>query len=352
MKSVVNLKSDVYYHGVYWNNYSPVVEYMCKNFTGNPKKWWVEDFKERYAQKPFEKALFLNCGDGRWERDFIDKKIVKKVTAFDVSPDLIQKAKTLKGKRPIKYFVADANKVDFPRDKFDLVVNYAALHHTQYINRMCRILAGTIKPDGIFVNFEYIGPHRNQYPLGEWILANLVNRNLPEFVRQDLRYPSLPTMLYMDPSEAIHSELIMKSIKRYFRIIEKYDTGGGVAYLLLTHNSRTAKLPVKKIRSSIDRILYYDNLFSRLHLVPQLFTYFVARSNKEALKNRSLNLRYQNEEKSRERFADKRRGVYSFIDYLKLIYNCKTLRGRLSLLFRYPYLENTAFLIKKISSTF
>ena len=242
--------------------------------------------------------------------------------------------------------------MDFPKDKFDLVVNYAALHHTQYVNRMCRILAHTIKPNGIFVNFEYIGPHRNQYPLGEWILANLVNTNLPEFIRQDLRYPSLPTMLYMDPSEAIHSELIMKSVKRYFRIIEKNDTGGGIAYLLLTHNSRTSKLPVKKIRPYIDRILYYDSLFSRLRLVPQLFTYFVARSNKEALKNRSLNLRYQKEEKARERFADKRRGVYSFIDYLKLIYNCKTLRGRLSLLLRYPYLENATFLVKQISSSF
>jgi ubiquinone/menaquinone biosynthesis C-methylase UbiE len=352
MKSVINLKSDVYYHGIYWNNYPLVVDYMSKNFTGDSKKWWVEDFKVRYALKPFKHGLFLNCGDGRWERDFVDKKIVKKITAFDVSPDLIKKAKKLKGKRPIRYFVSDVNKVDFSKNEFDLVVNYAALHHTQFINRISRVLAKCLKPDGVFVNFEYIGPHRNQYPISQWIFTNLVNGSLPSFARQKLGYPHLPTMLVMDPSEAVHSELIMESVARYFNVIEKHDTGGGIAYLLLTHNRNTAKMQPKKLDPIIRKILYWDRLLTKLHLVPQLFTYFVATARKENLSKGKVNTRFQKEENQREDLAGKRRGAYSFVDYLKLVKNGRSFREKIYLLIRYPYLENIIFLLKKVAFGF
>lgn len=348
MKSVVNLQSDVYYQGTYWNDYSRVVEYMCKNFTGDKKVWWVEDFKKRYAETPFQHALFLNCGDGRWERDFIDKKIVEKITAFDISPDLISKAKKAKGKRNIQYFVADANKINFPSNKFDLVVNYAALHHTQYINRICRIIARALTPKGIFLNFEYIGPHRNQFPLLEWLLLKKVNRLLPDKVRQDLHYPHIPTMLVTDPTEAIHSELIITSVKRYFNIIEKHDTGGGIAYPLLTHNQRLRKFPERKINKYIDLVLKFDKKYSKLSLVPQLFTYFIAIPNKKTIKNKYKCNIYQKEENERERLSELRRGTYSFVDYLKLIKNCQNLRQRIYLFRRYPYLKNIVTIWKKV----
>jgi ubiquinone/menaquinone biosynthesis C-methylase UbiE len=282
----------------------------------------------------------LNCGDGRWERDFIDQKIIKRATAFDVSPDLIETAKKAKGKRSIEYFVADANKVNFPNNKFDLVVNYAALHHTQYINRICRILAHTLKPGGIFVNFEYIGPHRNQFPIVQWLLAHRVNYLLPNFFKQDLHYPHIPTMLVMDPTEAIHSELIVKTVKRYFDIIEKHDTGGGIAYLLLTHNQKVSRLPVKKVNKYIDKILRHDERYSRFSLVPQLFSYFIARPDKAAIRDTKKVKTYQDKENARERLAAQRRGVYSFVDYLKLVKNCRTLKEGMYLLSRYPYLVN------------
>jgi ubiquinone/menaquinone biosynthesis C-methylase UbiE len=352
MKTVINLKSEVYYHGIYWNDYKPVVEYMCKNFTGDKNKWWVEDFKERYAAKPFEHALSLNCGDGRWERDFIDKKIVKKITAFDVSPDLIKKANELKDKRGIKYFVADANKVNFRSNQFDLIINYAALHHTQYINRMCRVLSSALKPGGVFVNFEYIGPHRNQYPFIEWVLLHFVNNKLGDKFKQNLHYPHIPTMLATDPTEAIHSELIINTVKRYFNIIEKHDTGGAIAYPLITHNKKMISLPKKEVYNVIPDILKFDENYSNLHLVPRLFSYFIATPDKKSLKNKLVIKKYIAEENQREALASKRRGVYSFIDYLKLVKNNKTLKGRVYLLLGYPYFVDSVFVVKKIFGLF
>ena len=82
MKSVINHNSDIYYKGKYWNDFPKVLEYISKNFTGDKNKLWVEDFKERFAQKPFKHGLFLNCGNGWVEREFIDRCIVDKASAF------------------------------------------------------------------------------------------------------------------------------------------------------------------------------------------------------------------------------------------------------------------------------
>lgn len=242
MKSVTNLNSKVYYHGQYWNDIPIISEYIQKRLTGDENKSWIMNFKEKYASKPFGHALFLNCGDGRWEREFIDRKIVKKVTAFDVSPSLIKKAKELKGKRNIAYLLKDANTVTFGENSFDLVVNIAGFHHVQYLNRLCLILAKSLKRNGLLVSYDFVGPYRNQYSLLNWFLINLVNRKLPKNIRKPkLGYPHLPTMLVTDPTEAIHANLINRTIGRYFVILDKRDVGGGIAYELFTHNSNFSK---------------------------------------------------------------------------------------------------------------
>lgn len=133
---------------------------MQENFTGDKNKGWMQDFKERFCGKPFEHGLALNCGNGWVERDFIDVGLVKRITAFDYSMDLFRSAKRDKGDRPISYFRTDINRIDFGENQFDLVINVAALHHVQYINRLARILAGAIKDHGIMVNFDYIGQAR------------------------------------------------------------------------------------------------------------------------------------------------------------------------------------------------
>jgi len=335
-KSVVNLNSDVYYRSTYWNDIPLVFEYMSENFTGDKKVWWVDDFKRRYAKKPFEHGLFLNCGDGRHEIEFYDKKIIKRITAFDVSPDLIKTARKGKGGRNINFFVGDANKIKFKNNEFDLVVNIAALHHVQFLNRLCRILANCLRPEGVFVNFEYIGPHRNQYPPVQWLLISLIQRHLPKKAkREKFGYPHVPTMLVTDPTEAIHSELIRKTIARYFRITERHDTNGGIAYELLTHNENIFKLSKKGQKETVERILYLDRLLTRLRLVPPLFTYFIAKSEKEVLKNDYLVKEYQKSEDEREFEASRLDGTYRLIDYVRLIVNCKNTRDRIYMIIKY-----------------
>ena len=312
--------SQIYYHGSYWNEFQPVLEYMCENFTGDKNKWWVQDFKERFCQKPFEHGLVLNCGNGWVEREFIDKGMVERVTAFDYSMDLLRVAEKEKGERPIFYFRTDVNIIDFGEDQFDLIINVASLHHVQYINRICRIMCAALTENGILVNFDYIGPHRNQYPLKQWFYINQVNRLLPDSVKKSpIIKPHLPTMVYSDPTEAIHSELIIESLSRYFEIFERHDTGGGIAYELLTHNPKLENVPADELDFHINRILMLDNEYTNLKRVPPLFSYFLAKPRKSVLLDERKLEQYQKEENLREEKARKRHGVYSISQYFFMI---------------------------------
>lgn len=322
MKSIINQNSDIYYKGNYWNDLPKVLEYMSQNFTGNKDKYWVDDFKERFAKKPFKHGLFLNCGNGWVERDFIDKNIVLEATAFDYAKELLKIAKEKKGNRKIKYFQADVNKVDFKENQFDLIVNVAALHHVQYINRLSFVLAKCLKKYGIFVNFDYIGPHRNQYPLKQWYYINKINNSLPDNIKKSpLDYPHLATMLHHDPTEAIHSELIFESLSYFFDIFERHDTGGGIAYMILTHNTKLNKIRQKILDKYINKILTADKYYTDSGKVPSMFSYFIAKSKKEVLLDKHRVKFIKDRENLREKNAESLAGVYTKYDFLKLIYH-------------------------------
>lgn len=322
MGTIVNKNSSIYYKGSYWNDFPKVLEYMSQNFTGHKDKYWVDDFKERFAKKPFKHGLFLNCGNGWVERDFIDKKIVSEATAFDYAKELLEIAEQKKGKRRINYFQADVNKVNFEKDQFDLIVNVAALHHVQYLNRLSFVLAKSLKSNGLLVNFDYIGPHRNQYPLKQWYLIRKINNSLPDYIRKDpLDYPHLATMLHHDPTEAIHSELIFESLSHYFDVFERHDTGGGIAYMILTHNAKLNYVKKRVLDKYIEEILTADKYYTDLGKVPSMFSYFIAKPKKEVLADRGKVKFFQEQEDSRERNAELLAGVYTKYDFLKLFYH-------------------------------
>ena len=338
MVSTIPTDSNIYYHGDYWNDIPEVIAYMHKKFSGDPEVSWISDFKNRYAHKPFKHALFLCCGNGWLEREFIDEKIVKKATAFDYSQDLLDQALKAKGNRDISYFQADVNTIEFEENQFDLIVNCAALHHVQYIDRLMKVLLKSCQSQGYFLNFDYIGPSRNQYGAKQWKHIINLNKQLPEYIRHgNLHYPHLPTMLVSDPTEAIHSALIIPTMTNYFKLIEKNDTNGGLAYMLLTHNKKIKNLHPKLRKYWVKQILLQDNYLTNMREVPVMFSYFIAKPNKKILKNRHLLTQLRQIEESRENKAADRLGTYSLPDYLLVKYNpfIHQSKARLSKLFRY-----------------
>jgi SAM-dependent methyltransferase len=312
--------SGVYYSSVYWNDFPRVLEYICENCTGDPGKWWINDFKERYcADGPFRHGLFLNCGNGWVERDFFDRGIVQRATAFDYSIDLLREAGRQRADRSIDYFQADVNLVEFQADSFDLVVNVGAIHHAQYVNRLFRVLCRAMTQNAVLVNYDYVGPARNQYSFTHWRMIKRVNASLPPAVRKDLICrPHLPTMLHDDPTEAIHSDLTLEAMERHFELTERHDIGGGIAYEILTHNRKAHALPAPEVNPHLDRLLAIDRDYTNAGRVPTLFSYFIARPRKSSLADPAMMV-HQEAEDRREAAAARRRGTYSSRDHLRVV---------------------------------
>jgi SAM-dependent methyltransferase len=308
----VNDNSEVYYSGIYWNDYEVVRKRWNVQISGDPSRDWFDHFVASTG-RTFRRALILNCGNGWVERDLLARGLIAEAVGTDYSQALLDEADAAarEGGLPLTYHQANINTDPLPPGEFDLVVNHAAGHHIAALDRVFREICETLPEDGWFVHLDYVGPHRNQYRLDAWEELAAVNQEVPEALRQDLAYPPLTVMLIVDPTEAVHSELIVETFHRYFAERQFTALGGAIAYPLLTHNARmwNTEDEVEQARW-VDHILKADDVFLEAHPESTLFAYFAGTPKKAVLAQADLLSEWEAEEVRREEQARGRGGEY------------------------------------------
>jgi len=305
-------QAGVYYTGIYWNNHKVVRDHLSSCVSGDSGTGWIQYFANTVGRK-FKKALFLNCGNGWVERDFLKYDIFDEAVGLDCSEELLGQAQALTDEKglPLRYYKVDINDAEFIEDGFDLVVNHAAAHHITLIDKVFRKICDTLTPEGVFLSYDYVGPHRNQYTLDAWQRLWEINNQLPQELRHpSLRYPHYPSMLRMDPTEAIHSELIKDMFFRYFHCDKWVPLGGAIAYPLLTHNSAMNEAPEDVSNSWVKIILDKDIAYLEQDPVSTLFAFFHGRPNKAVLSDCQALSSWQEQELAREAQATINGGRY------------------------------------------
>jgi SAM-dependent methyltransferase len=308
----VNVNDGVYYDSGYWNDFDAVQQMFRQRISGGTHAPWFGDFFDRHGG-PFHRALSINCGNGWVERDMVASGVVKEAVGIDFSDTLLHTARAEAAALglPLNYHQMNTNDAAFPAQEFDLVVNYAAAHHIAMIDRVFREICRLLPEDGWFLSFDYVGPHRNQYSSAAWERAWALNKESPEGLRQSMDYPHVPTMVQIDPTEAIHSELIVETLHRYFHVERFVPLGGAVAYPLLTHNERLFACDDSAAQAAwVDQVLRVDEEFLAEHPDSTLFAYAVATPNKEALTRAADLATWEREETAREDEARANGGVY------------------------------------------
>ena len=298
-----------YYRDRYWNELAAVNEYVQRRATGEPLTDWIGHLGAWHG-RPFARALILNCGNGWVERLLVDRGVVAEAVGIDISPELLADAERAAEDRPLRYHRLDVNEAAFPEGGYDLVVNHAAAHHISHIDRVFRAIATALGPEGVFVSWDYVGPHRNQYPGGMWEAAHRVNLALPGHLRSPMHYPSIDDMLRGDPTEAIHSELVLATLRRYFAVDHERALGGGIAYLLLTHNAAFLDSPSSEMAPWLELILDHDAAYTDAAPERTLFAYVIARPEPAALADPSALTAWSTEEREREQRAVANGGRY------------------------------------------
>jgi SAM-dependent methyltransferase len=309
----VNENSDVYYRDDYWNDLDCTNRMVNRRISGDETINWWRHFAGRTG-RVFERALVLNCGNGWVEREMLDAGFVKEAVGVDCSDSLLQEARAAADVRPILYVLMNINSTPLPTDlgPFDLVVNHAAAHHVTRLDRVFRNICTLLPEDGWFISLDYVGPHRNQYSADAWDEAWKLNRTLPENVRQTMEYPLLDLFVQIDPTEAVHSELIEETLHRYFHVAEFVPLGGALAYPVLTRNAQLfsdAVDPNERERWG-EVVLDRDAEYLAAHPGSSLFAYFAGQPDKDVLSDHESLADWQRAEDAREALAAENGGRY------------------------------------------
>jgi len=282
-KSLINseegqsIQNYSHYTDKYWNDLERVVEYKNELATGNKNIHWIDDILTRFQDYiPFENVLIVGCGNGWLERRLYDNGVSKNFEAFDISEKYIQQAEQEKGNRPIKYFIDDINNLqNINSKKYDAVFNFAILHHATEIENAMKKLAGCLKPNGLMFNEEYVGPAKNQYDDKHLELMLDVNSDLPEqFRSKNTLRPPLANFR-IEPTEAIHSDLVRPVFEKYFDIVYERNLNGGIAYQILWNNIEKFDNSDPEARKWLEYLLENDRKLSSDGKVPILFWYGV-----------------------------------------------------------------------------
>jgi SAM-dependent methyltransferase len=233
---------------LHWTELPQVRRRINTRVSGDPDvDPWLHAIRTYLAGRlPLERALTLGCGDGLLERGLTQYGFCRRHDAFDLAPGAIDKARRAAaeaGLSHVRYEVRDGNTVTLEAGSYDCVLAVHAVHHLEALEHVFGEVRAALRPGGLFVLDEFVGPTRFQWTDRQLEVVNGLLRALPPQLRRSCRdgrtpkpaveRPTLAEMRRIDPSEAARSAEILPLLPRYFEVLEVKGYGGTILHLLL-----------------------------------------------------------------------------------------------------------------------
>jgi SAM-dependent methyltransferase len=156
----------------------------------------------------------------------------------DISPEQTERAivhaKEAGLDDALSFHVADARQaLRGAEGLYDVVLAVNSLHHFSHLEEMMRLIARALRPGGLLILGEYVGPSRFQWAAAQMRAADALLAALPEQhrVQRDGRIkrrvirPSRFSMRLDDPSEAVESAVLMPAPHQRFAVVEEHPYG-------------------------------------------------------------------------------------------------------------------------------
>lgn len=238
-------------HWEHWLQHPKVQERLNVLTTGEPNKDRYCAFVERYFPIPagrterVDRVLTLGCGNGEFERGLSQYHFASIHEGIDISEHATAEAARLAreaGLDHIRYRALDFNTMELPDEAYDVVFGISSVHHVARLERLFEQVARGLKPGGLFLLDEFVGPSQFQWTDDQLAITNEGLSGLPSDLRRHVRTgatveriprPTIAEMNAGDPSEAIRSAEILPLLPKYFDVLEVKGYGGTILHLLL-----------------------------------------------------------------------------------------------------------------------
>jgi len=276
-------RADLEKRASYYALASPLYQrlYLNRRFSRDRSEPWPGWVKRTFAaDRPFERALVLGCGLGDGLVDLYLRGIAKSWHGVDLSPAAVEKGREIARRHGLSevvtFEVGDFHDCPLSPHAYDAVFMIMSLHHALDLDRVFEQVRRALKPAGLFIVNEYVGPNRWQFTRTQLLLANGLLRLLPRrlrlrldgSVKASVKRPTIEEMLAMDPSESAHSEEIVERFERSFRIEHRVDYGGAVSQLVLDEIVGSFREDRWRDRMWLRLVVAVDWLAWRTGLVP------------------------------------------------------------------------------------
>jgi SAM-dependent methyltransferase len=255
---------------------------------------WYQYLVRKHCPSPRPSGLSLCCGSGFVERDFIKYGICHTVEGVDVSPAAIEVCRRAAEEaglsHRLSYRVDDVERLQLDPGRYDLVVAWMALHHLRRLEHVLGQVRQALRPGGIFVVNEYVGPARFQLSRHHTALINELLQEIPEelrmtyagAVKRDFKPPRLRDIVRYDPSEAVCSHHILGLLRRHFLLTDCIEYGGAILYWLLQDVVHNFDLQNPAHRALLERLYTAERSLLASGELKTAFAFVVAQPPEQA----------------------------------------------------------------------
>ncbi|MCQ8240262.1 class I SAM-dependent methyltransferase [Rhizosaccharibacter radicis] len=262
--------------------------------TGALDGYNLDRIGERYLKPNPGRMLALGVGMAFTEEHVLRHGYADHVLAYEMSRQAVERARVRfdeggLGDR-IELRAADVLEDDLPDAAFDVVFVQAAIHHFDRIEDMFRLMHRVLKPGGLLVYDEYVGPDHHMYhpevmaiidEIDACLAPGYRHDHLAGRIRENIPPPSLEWMLQHDPSEGVHASRILPLTYQYFDVLDRADYGGTLVRPFFTGILRNFDWTDPKDQTVGALVVLIEKLLCRHGVVPSYQTSVVARKREQ-----------------------------------------------------------------------
>jgi SAM-dependent methyltransferase len=188
----------------------------------------------RTKTAPGARVFSPACGTGGKEIALARALRDRHFIACDIADGALataREAAAREGLGNIEFVHMDANAPELGVATFDVVTGMGAFHHVERLEVLWAACRRALRPGGVIMGQEYVGPNRLQWTPaqveeGDRVLRELVPKE-HQVHHDKIRATPVAEMLLLDPSEAVRSHDILPTLRDAGFTLAGYGSGGG-----------------------------------------------------------------------------------------------------------------------------